>query len=91
MIKVYLILFLIPYGNSPSWEGTAGYYSTGGGFCDINGDLYLDFIVSNGNDMQREKNAIHFNINGVIEINPSWLSQDAEYSGHLSINDFNND
>ncbi|MEO0260176.1 MAG: VCBS repeat-containing protein [candidate division WOR-3 bacterium] len=91
MIKIYLILSLIPYGNSPSWEGCSGYYSTGGGFADINKDSYLDFIVSNGNDMQREKNAIHFNINGIIEINPSWLSFDSEYSGHLSINDFNND
>lgn len=91
MVKIYLILLLIPYGNSPSWEGCTGYYSTGGGFADINKDYTLDFIVSNGNDMQREKNAIHFNINGVIEINPSWLSLDLEYSGHLSINDFNND
>jgi len=91
MIKIYLFFLLIPYGNSPSWEGCSGYYSTGGGFCDINKDGYLDFVVSNGNDMEREKNAIHFNINGMIEINPSWLSNDYEYSGHLSINDFNND
>ncbi|MEO0284906.1 MAG: VCBS repeat-containing protein [candidate division WOR-3 bacterium] len=91
MVKIYLILFLIPYGNSPNWEGGSGYYSTGGGFADINKDSYLDFIVSNGNDMQRQKNTIFFNINGAVEINPSWFSLDAEYSGHLSINDFDND
>lgn len=90
-MKIYLFLLFIPYGNFPDGEVGYGYYSTGGGFCDINKDFYLDLIISNGNDMEREKNVIHFNVNGVIEINPSWLSFDSEYSGHLSINDFDND
>lgn len=90
-LLILWILFFIPYGNSPDWESNPGFFSTGGGFCDIDRDGDMDFIVSNGNDMEREKNAIYFNINGTIEITPSWLSNDAEYSGHLSINDFDND
>jgi|Deesub1362B_J571_1020462.scaffolds.fasta_scaffold00050_2 hypothetical protein len=89
-----LILFfvlIVPYGSSPDWESNSGFYSTGGGFCDIDKDGYMDFVVSNGNDMERERNAIYFNQNGSIETSPSWLSGDNEYSGHLSISDFNND
>ncbi len=81
----------LPYNTSPDWRSADRHYATGGLFADINGDGWLDFVVSNGNDMRRERVAVYYNINGVLETTPSWESSDTGYHGHLTVGDINGD
>ncbi len=98
--RIILILFvfastvcfaIIPLSSSPSWTSNDYDYSTGGGFADINGDGYVDFCTSNGNDMAINKQGIYFNNNGILETQASWHSSDSGYFGHLYLGDVNND
>jgi hypothetical protein len=82
---------LIPLSTSPSWTSNDYDYSTGGGFADINGDGFVDFCTSNGNDMAINKQGLYFNNNGNLETQASWRSSDSGYFGHLYLGDVNND
>ncbi len=88
---MYLLFLQIPYPSTPSFETITGYYSTGLGLVDIDGNGYKDIIISNGNDMATQKNGIYYNSNGNPSLSPSWLSNDAQCHGHLSIGDVNGD
>jgi len=81
----------LPLPGSPNWTSTDNDYSTGGAFADINGDGYLDFCISNGNDMASNRNTIYFNRNGTLETSASWRSADQGYFGHCYAGDVNND
>jgi hypothetical protein len=81
----------IPLPSSPDWTSQDNDYSTGGTFADVNGDGYLDFLISNGNDMAYNRNAVYLNYNGVLETSASWRSSDSGYFGHCYSGDINND
>jgi len=86
-----LIFASIPLPNSPSWTSIDQDVSTGGGFWDIDGNGFIDFCTSNGNDMADNYNAIYFNTNGILETNASWRSSDLGQYSHLYLGDYNND
>ncbi|MDZ7741178.1 MAG: FG-GAP-like repeat-containing protein [Bacteroidota bacterium] len=83
----------IPYKQVPDWESTpAGRISTGLGLADINGDGWKDMIVADGNDIQRQHLAVHYNNgDGSFNLIPDWESDDIDYHGHLAVGDLNND
>jgi len=79
------------YKTTPDWISSDKHYATGGAFADINNDGWLDFVVSNGNDMLKEKVTVYYNAGGVLQSSPGWQSADAKYHGHLAIGDVNQD
>lgn len=81
----------IPLPSRPDWKSLDNDYSTGGAFADINGDDYLDFCISNGNDMANNSNSVYLNINGTLENTASWRSADRGNFGHCYAGDVNND
>lgn len=82
----------IPLSQSPSWSSvTSNDYSTGGGFWDIDTNGFIDFCVSNGNDMANNRNAIYFNQGGLLQITAGWRSADQNRFGHLYLGDADND
>ena len=103
MKKFYLLLpFLlafiqiypqVPFNQYPDWfSSDSGSVSTGGTFTDINQDGWLDFVVSNGNDMARQHLVVYYNDGtGSFPTTPSWQSADIDYHGHLDVGDINSD
>jgi len=91
LLSLTLVSAQIPLPPSPDWTSIDNDYSTGGTFADVNGDGYLDFLISNGNDMAYDRNAVYLNNNGVLETNASWRSSDSGYFGHCYSGDINND
>lgn len=81
----------VPYLPTPNWRSADRFYATGGVFADLNNDGWLDFVVSNGNDMRRERVAVYYNTGGILETTPSWTSSDIGYHGHLAVGDVNQD
>ncbi|MBN1632633.1 MAG: VCBS repeat-containing protein [Ignavibacteria bacterium] len=101
-MKKFLLLFLILFSSiasaqlnfntTPFWTSTdVSNYSTGGAWVDINNDGFIDLVVSNGNDMARQRVVVYLNNNGVLPLTPTWQSSDIDYHGHLSAGDINND
>ncbi|MGQ9707624.1 MAG: FG-GAP-like repeat-containing protein [bacterium] len=99
-VKAVLLLSLIvislgsaqiPLPTSPDWTSHDNDYSTGGAFADVNDDGYLDFCISNGNDMGYNYNSVYMNNNGTLETVASWRSDDSGYFGHCYTGDVNND
>ncbi|MFQ6104027.1 MAG: FG-GAP repeat domain-containing protein [Candidatus Glassbacteria bacterium] len=84
---------VIPLENTPSWiSGDQYNYTTGAALADMDNDGWLDFIVSNGNDMSRQKVAIYYNNgDGTFPTMPNWTSLEVEYHGHLSVGDIDKD
>lgn len=82
----------VPFNTSPSWISTPNNeYSTGAAWADINKDGWLDLVISNGNDMSRQKVAVYLNNNGTLPLTPNWQSNDIDYHGHLAAGDINGD
>jgi hypothetical protein len=86
-----LVQASIPLVNTPSWSSNSNDYSTGGGFWDIDTNGYIDFCMSNGNDMALDHNAVYFNHGGTLENTASWRSSDNGNFGHLYLGDIDND
>ena len=84
-------LAVIPLPSAPSWTSSDNDYSTGGALADINGDGWLDFLVSNGNDMATDSNSVYMNNAGPLEAVASWRSSDVGFFGHCYAGDVNND
>jgi hypothetical protein len=79
-------------GPTPTWtSGDAFRVSTGGALADIDGDLDLDFIVSNGNDINEDPQVVYKNLGAGLETMPSWVSVDRQYSGHCAVGDVTGD
>lgn len=84
----------IELGKTAEWNSTSGqFYSTGGAFADINGDGWLDFVVSCGNDMARSRVLVFYfdSLSKKYNKSPDWQSDDIDYHGHLSVADVNKD
>lgn len=86
-----IVFASIPLPDAPSWTSIDQDVATGGGFWDIDGNGFIDFCTSNGNDMADNYNAIYFNFNGDLETNASWHSSDSGQFSHLYLGDFDND
>ncbi len=80
------------YNSTPDWISTDRAYSTGADLVDLNRDGWLDLVVSNGNDMRRERVVVYYNRgDGTFPTTPDWQSDDLEYHGHLAVADVNGD
>ena len=82
----------IPLQTSPYWQSTeTGVYSTGANWGDIDRNGYLDFAISNGNDMALAPNYVYFNYGGTLQNFHTWASTNSQYSGHSALGDVNQD
>jgi hypothetical protein len=82
----------VPFNPVPSWESIdKSSVSTGAALVDINNDGWLDLVVANGNDMQRQHLVVYLSQGGSLPLKPSWQSADSDYHGHLAIGDVNGD
>jgi hypothetical protein len=83
----------MPLQTSPVWTSAPdGHYATGGAWADVDGDGWLDMVVSNGNDMARQTLVIyHNNGDGTLPLHPTWSATDIDYHGHLDVGDINGD
>lgn len=80
------------YAPIPDWVSDSPHYSTGGAFADFNNDHWLDFIVSDGNDMGQGHVRVYMNDgNGHLPTTATWESADIAYNGHLDVADINGD
>ena len=84
---------VIPLETTPSWVSSdQSNYTTGAALADMDNDGWLDFIVSNGNDMSRQKVAIYYNNgDGTFPSMPKGTSLELESNGHLSVGDIDKD
>lgn len=81
----------VPLPDRPDWNSNDTDYSTGGSFCDVNGNGLLDYVVSNGNDMASDRNAVYLNLGGTYETTASWRSDDRGMFGHCYTGDVTGD
>ena len=82
----------IPLQKSPFWQSTeTGVYSTGANWGDLDRNGYLDFAISNGNDMALASNDVYFNYYGNVQTTHGWASSNSQYSGHSALGDVNQD
>ncbi len=80
------------YTTVPNWSSADMQVSTGGAFADINGDGWLDFVVSNGNDIHAQRVVCYFNNgSGQLQTSPGWQSSGTAYHGHCDVADVNGD
>jgi len=78
----------VPLNTTTFWQSTPkNVYSTGMIWRDANNDGYIDVFFSNGNDMALAANHIYQSRYGVLPVNPSWSSANADYSGHCAVGD----
>ena len=83
----------MPFPRVPDWvSNDIRMVSTGGALVDLNRDGWLDLVVANGNDIERQPVTVYYNQgDGTLPERPDWASQSQEYHGHLSVGDVNQD
>ena len=82
----------IPLEKAPFWQSVeTGVYSTGANWGDLDHNGYLDFAISNGNDMALASNYVYFNYGDSLETCHGWRSTNQQYSGHSALGDVNQD
>jgi len=82
----------MPLQKYPYWRSTeTGVYSTGANWGDIDNNGFLDFAISNGNDMALAPNYVYFNYGGNLQTTHGWASSNSQYSGHSALGDVNHD
>jgi hypothetical protein len=79
---------VVPLELDPFWQSVeTDVYSTGLTLWDCNNDGYIDVFISNGNDMALAPNYIYLSRSGTLPAQASWISSNAEYSGHCAVGD----
>ncbi|MAA77815.1 MAG: hypothetical protein CL916_01035 [Deltaproteobacteria bacterium] len=73
------------------WRSVEPAYATGGELVDINGDGLLDFVVSEGNDMEPGYIRVYHHNGEMLESEASFVSSKAQFYGHVSTGDLNGD
>jgi len=91
LVCLVAVAVAVPLPDRPDWNLNDTDYSTGGSFCDVNGNGLLDYVVSNGNDMASDRNAVYSNLGGTYETTASWRSQDRGMFGHCYTGDVTGD
>ena len=65
------------YNVVPDWISADTPYSTGAALVDLDRDGWPDLVISNGNDMRRERMAVYYNRgDGTYPTQPDWQSAD---------------
>ncbi|MFH1686649.1 MAG: FG-GAP-like repeat-containing protein [bacterium] len=78
----------VPLQTTPFWQSSeVDVYSTGMIWEDVNNDGFVDAFFSNGNDIVLASNFIYVSRRGQLPLSASWYSLNAEYSGHCSVGD----
>jgi hypothetical protein len=81
-----------PFSNGPDLVLSAPQYATGSALADLDGDGWLDWVISGGNDMASAPVVIFYNDGqGGYPSTPSWTSPDSDYHGHLALADVDGD
>jgi len=81
-----------PFPTYPDWTSSDAQYSTGAALVDLDHDGWLDLVVSNGNDMAKQRLVVYYGIgDGNLPSAPDWQSSDTAYNGHLDVADVNGD
>lgn len=81
----------IQLSTEPIWQAGYGHYPTGVGWGDIDGDGWLDCVISNGLDAAFVSNHVYFNDGGTVSTTPGWVSDDQEPSDNIALGDLDND
>ena len=82
----------VPYATSPDWVSFDEQVSTGAALVDLDRDGWMDLVVSNGNDMAKQRLVVYYNQgDGTLPESPDWASDDQAYNGHLDVADVNGD
>ncbi|MCG3127027.1 MAG: hypothetical protein CHACPFDD_01883 [Phycisphaerae bacterium] len=77
---------------TPDWVSSDTPISTGAALADIDRDGWPDLVISNGNDIRRERVVVYYNNgDGTFPTAPDWQSSDIAYHGHLDVGDVNGD
>jgi hypothetical protein len=80
------------YHTTPDWVSADTQVSTGAALVDLDGDGWLDLVVSNGNDMAQQRLVVYHNRgDGTFPPTPDWQSAEIRYNGHLDVADVNGD
>ncbi|MCB9794020.1 MAG: VCBS repeat-containing protein [Alphaproteobacteria bacterium] len=74
---------------TPSWTANVSGFGTGLGWIDVDQDGDDDLIVAYGNDMSPGPLRLYLNLDGALDPEPAWRSEDDHYYGHLSVGDVN--
>jgi hypothetical protein len=75
----------------PIWQADYGNIPTGAGWGDIDGDGWIDLIVTNGCDYAFRPNHVYLNVGGAISTLPGWISTDQDPSDNVAIADLDHD
>jgi len=86
----------VPYGSQPDWSNTLRRQVGGLQVADMNGDGWADVVVgcyiSNSFPPYDDwENLIYFNVEGVLETAPSWVSDDEVSTGDVQVGFVNDD